>query len=61
MGNLMELLSKVEGLYLMMDIIFVSISFLILFGVAYAHYSQKITINYWLCILLIIRMCFGLT
>lgn len=43
-----------------MDIIFVSIAFLILFGVAYAHYCQKITMNYWICILLILRMCTGL-
>lgn len=56
----MELLSGVEGSYLILDIIFVIVAVIIITGVIFAHITQKIMLNYWICILLLIRICFGL-
>ena len=56
----MELLSGVQGSYLILDIIFVIVAIVIISGVIIAHFTQKIMLNYWICILLIIRICFGL-
>jgi hypothetical protein len=56
----MELLSGVQGSYLICDIIFVIVAVVIIGGVIFAHFTQKIMLNYWLSILLLIRICFGL-
>ena len=56
----MELFSGIEGAFLALDIVFLVISIFIITGVIYAHYSNKIMINYWLCIVLQLRICLGL-
>ena len=51
-GVVMELFSGIEGAFLAMDVVFLAVSIFIMTGVIYAHYSNKIMINYWLCIVL---------
>ena len=59
-GVVMELFSGVQGSYLIFDIIFMIVAFVIIAGVIFAHLTQKIMLNYWISILLLIRICFGL-
>ena len=56
----MELFSGVQGSYLIFDIIFMIVAVVIIAGVIFAHLTQKIMLNYWISILLLIRICFGL-
>ena len=56
----MELISGIDGTYLIYDIIFVILAAIIILGVVFSYFTQKIVINYWLCILLLIRICVGL-
>ncbi len=55
-----EMMSGVTDLYLIFDIIFAVIGFVVLIGVVYAHFTQKISFNYWLCVVLILRINLGL-
>ncbi len=55
-----EIMNKISDLYLIFDIIFVVVGFFVLIGVGYAHYSQKIWYNYWLCVIFILRINLGL-
>jgi hypothetical protein len=59
-GIVIELFSGIEGPFLAIDLVFLAISIFIITGVIYANYSNKIMINYWLCIVLQIRICLGL-
>ena len=59
-GVVMELFSGVQGSYLIFDIIFMIVAVVIIAGVIFAHLTQKIMLNYWISILLLIRICFGL-
>ena len=59
-GVLMEIISGVESYFLMLDIIFLFIAAIILMIVLYAHFKQKIMLNYWVSILLLLRICLGL-
>ncbi len=55
-----EIMNGVSDLYLIFDIIFAVIGFIVLIGVVYAHFTQKIWINYWLCVVFILRINLGL-
>ena len=59
-GVIMEIYYGVQREFLIIDLIFVLIGIIILIGVFLAHFTQKIKFNYWLTILLIIRICLGL-
>jgi hypothetical protein len=59
-GVVMELFSGVQGSYLIFDIIFMIVAVVIIAEVIFAHLTQKIMLNYWISILLLIRICFGL-
>ena len=58
--NVYEIYGGVTGMYLIFDGIFVSIGVFVLLGVIYAHFTQKIYINYWLCLLFVLRINIGL-
>ena len=55
-----EIMNGVSGLYFIFDIIFVVIGIIVLIGVGYAQFTQKIWYNYWLCVILILRINLGL-
>ena len=56
----MEIHYGVQGQFLLIDIIFLIIGIVIMIAVLFAHFTQKIRYNYYICILLILRICFGL-
>ena len=56
----MEFSSGVEGAYLAINILFIMTSFTAAVGAAYSHFQNNIKLNYWIMIMLIIRMCCGL-
>jgi hypothetical protein len=59
-GVLIEFSSGLEGAYLAINILFILTSFTAAVGVAYSHFKNNIKLNYWIMIMLIIRMCCGL-
>ncbi len=60
MGVIMEFDSGITGSYFIANVFLILTSITAVIAWLYAHFTNNIKINYWIMIMMIIRMCFGL-
>ncbi len=56
----MEFNSGIEGNYLIANVLLIITSVTAITLWLYSHFTKNIKLNYWIMIMMIIRMCFGL-
>lgn len=59
-GVIMEFNSGITGSYLIVNIFLIITSITAVISWLYAHFTNNVKLNYWIMIMMIIRMCFGL-
>ena len=60
LGIFIEFYSGIEGAYMLFDIFLLIIAFIIYAGITYSYIYKKIELNYWILVLLLIRINLGL-
>ena len=59
-GVIMEFNSGIKGHYLIVNVFLILTSVTAVVLWLYSHFTNNIKLNYWIMIMMIIRMCFGL-